>query len=160
MPPKKTEENKIPADPGHFIRSDIEATNLKKSDLPTKITAKNVVNKYRKMERKGPYKVPDIVLEEPSNTKEIDKTNAIEALEDIASLQPGKNAQLATKKISEKYKKIREVNKKKDKFKLPREIVKIETVETSQGDAKVPVSIEKPKSSARAAKKVTKNAIK
>ena len=160
MPPKKTEENKIPADPGHFIRSDIEATNLKKSDLPTKITAKNVVNKYRKMERKDPYKVPDIVLEEPSNTKEIDKTNAIEALEDIASLQPGKNAQLATKKISEKYKKIREANKKKDKFKLPREIVKIETVETSQGDAKVPVSIEKPKSSARAAKKVTKNAIK
>ena len=98
MPPKKTEENKIPADPGHFIRSDIEATNLKKSDLPTKITAKNVVNKYRKMERKGPYKVPDIVLEEPSNTKEIDKTNAIEALEDIASLKPGKNAQLAIKK--------------------------------------------------------------
>ena len=112
------------------------------------------------MERKGPYKVPDIVLEEPSSTKEIDKTNAIEALEDIASLQPGKNAQLATKKISEKYKKIREANKKKAKFKLPREIVKIETVETSQGDAKVPVSIEKPKSSARAAKKVTKNAIK
>ena len=39
---------------------------------------------------------------------------------------------------------------------MPGEIVKIETVETSQGDAKVPVSIEKPKSSVHAAKKVTK----
>ena len=27
---KKTEENKIPADAGHFIRSEIEATDLKK----------------------------------------------------------------------------------------------------------------------------------
>ena len=29
LPPKKT-ENKIPADAGHFIRSETEATNLKK----------------------------------------------------------------------------------------------------------------------------------
>ena len=63
---------------------------------------------------------------------------------------------LLPKKISEKYKKIREANKRKNKFKLPGEIVRIETVETSQGDVKVPVSIEKPKSSVRAAKKMTK----
>ena len=44
----------------------------------------------------------------------------------------------------------------KRKFKLPGEIVRIETVETSQGDVKVPLSIEKPESSVRAAKKVTK----
>ena len=30
VPPKKTEENNIPADAGHFIRSEIEITELKK----------------------------------------------------------------------------------------------------------------------------------
>ena len=149
MPPKKTEENKIPADAGHFIRSEIEATDLNKSDLATEIKGKNIVNKYRKMARKRPYKVPDIVLEEPSNTEEIDKVDKTETLEDIAPWQPGKSAQLAAKKIGEKYKKIKEANKRKNKFKLPGEIVKIETVETSQGDVKIPVSIQKQKSSVR-----------
>ena len=51
---------------------------------------------------------------------------------------------------------MREANKRKSKFKLPGEIVKIETVETSQGDVKIPVSVEKPRSSVRAAKKITK----
>ena len=51
---------------------------------------------------------------------------------------------------------MREANKRKNKLKLPGEIIRIETVETSQGDVKVPVSIKKPKSSVRAAKKVTK----
>ena len=105
MPPKKTEENKIPADAGHFIRSEIEVTNLKKSDLATKITAKNIVNKDRKTERKRPNKVPGIVLEEPSNTEEIDKIDTIETLEDIAALQPGRNAQLAVKKNKRKIQK-------------------------------------------------------
>ena len=113
LPPKKTEENKIPADAGHFIRSEIEVTNLKKSDLATKITAKNIVNKDRKTARKRPNKVPGIVLEEPSNTEEIDKIDTIETWEDIAALQPGKNAQLATKKISEKYKKLEKQAKEK-----------------------------------------------
>ena len=154
--PRKTEENKILSDAGHYIRSKIDATDLKKMNLPSKITAKNILNKYRKMARKRPYKVPDIVVEEPSNTEEIDKVDKTETLEDIAPLQPGKSAQLAAKKISEKYKKIKEANKIKNKFKLPGEIVKIETVETSQRDVKVPVSVEKPKSSVHAAKKVTK----
>ena len=112
------------------------------------------------MTRKHPYRVPDIVLEEPSNTEETDKIDTIETLEDIATPQPAKNAHLAAKKISEKYKKIRQANQRKNKFKLPGEIVKLEAVETSQGDVKVPVSIEKPKSSIRTAKKVTKNEIK
>ena len=154
--PRKTEENKILSDAGHYIRSKIDATDLKKMNLPSKITAKNILNKYRKMTRKRPYKVPDIVVEEPSNTEEIDKVDKTETLEDIPPLQPGKSAQLAAKKISEKYKKIKEANKIKNKFKLPGEIVKIETVETSQRDVKVPVSVEKPKSSVHAAKKVTK----
>ena len=46
-------------------------------------------------------------------------------LEDIATLEPGKNAQLAAKKISEKYKKIREAKARK-KFILPGEQVKID----------------------------------
>ena len=50
------------------------------------------------MARKRPYKVPDIVLEEPSNTEEIDKIDRIETLEDIATLQSGKKAQLVAKK--------------------------------------------------------------
>ena len=154
--PRKTEENKILSDAGHYIRSKIDATDLKKMNLPSKITAKNILNKYRKMARKRSYKVPDIVVEEPSNTEEIDKVDKTETLEDIAPLQPGKSAQLAAKKISEKYKKIKEANKIKNKFKLPGEIVKIETAETSQRDVKVPVSVEKPKSSVHAAKKVTK----
>ena len=78
LPPKKTEENKIPANAGHFIRSEIEVTDLKKSDLATKITAKNIVNKDRKTARKRPNKIPGIVLEEPSNTEEIDKIDTIE----------------------------------------------------------------------------------
>ena len=51
---------------------------------------------------------------------------------------------------------MREANRRKDNFKLPGEIVKIETIETSQGDVKVQVSVEKPQSSVRATKKIKK----
>ena len=68
-----------------------------------------------------------------------------------------KNAPLAAKKISEKYKKLREANARKQKYKIPGEIVRIEKVETNQGEVKVPVSIEKPKRSGKvAAKKIIK----
>ena len=154
---KKTPQNNIPADAGHFIWSEIDSTDLKKSNLATKITAKMIIDKYRKQARKKRYTVQSIVLEEAKNAEDFDNTDTIETLEDIVSLEPGKSAQLTAKKISEKYKKIREANKRKNKFKLPGEIVKIETVETSQGDVKVPVSVEKPQSSVRAAEKITKN---
>ena len=62
-------------------------------------------------------------------------------LEEISSLNPGKNAQIAAKKISGKYKKIRDAKK----YKIPAEIVKIEEVETPEGKIKVPISIEKVK---------------
>ena len=126
---------------------------MKKSNLASKITAKKIVDKYRKAARKKPYTVPNVVLEEPLNTEEIDRIDTIETIEDIATLEPGKNAQLAAKKISGKYKKMREANKRKNKFKRPGEIVRIKTVETSQGDVKVPVSVEKPRSSVPAAKR-------
>ena len=126
---------------------------FEKIKLTAKITAKKIVDKYRKASRKKPYTIPNIVLEEPSNTEEIDRIGTIETLEDMSTLQPGKSAQLTAKKISEKYKKMREANKRKNKFKLPDEIVKIETLETSQTDAKVLVSTEKPQSGVWAAKK-------
>ena len=73
----------------------------------------------------------------------------IQLLDKIATLEPGKNAQMAAKKISEKYKKLREANARKKKYKIPGEIVKIEEFETLQGKVKVPVSIEKSKNTAK-----------
>ena len=100
-----------------------------------------------------PYKTSTVKIDEPDNTENIDTTETIEALEDITSLQPGKKSQLAAKKISKKYKKMREANAKKNKFKIPGEIVTTETVETPQGQVKVPVSIENPKRSGKEAAK-------
>ena len=71
------------------------------------------------MARKTHYKVPNIVLEEPSKAEDIERVDTIKTLDDIATLQPGKNAQLAAKKIREKYKKMREAKNRKNKFKLP-----------------------------------------
>ena len=59
------------------------------------------------------------------------------------------NAQIASKKISEKYKKIRDAKK----YEIPGEVVKIEEIETPEGKIKVPVSIGKSK---KAAKKIIK----
>ena len=54
-----------------------------------------------------------MVLEDPSNAEDADRIDTIETLENIATLQPGKNAQLAAKKISEKYKKNERGQQKK-----------------------------------------------
>ena len=89
--------------------------------------------------------------------KDSETTETIRILDDIPTLEPGKIAQLAAKKNSKKYKKLREPNAKKRKYKLPGEIVTIKTVETPQGEVKVPVSIKKPKRSGKeAAKKIIK----
>ena len=107
------------------------------------------------MARKTPCKVLNIVLEEPSNAKDIDRVDTIETLDDTTTLQPGKNAQLAAKKISEKYSKMRETKNRKNKFKLSGEIVKIQTIETPQGEVNVPVSI--PKSNVSSVKTAKNN---
>ena len=83
--------------------------------------------------------------------KDSETVETINILEDISTLEPGKNTQLANKKISEKYKKLREANARKRKYNIPGEIVTIETVETPQGEVKVPVSIEKSKGSGKQA---------
>ena len=64
---------------------------MKQSNLATKLTAKNIIKKYRNLARKKPYKIPSISYTEPANTEEIDRTDTIETLADIASLQPGKS---------------------------------------------------------------------
>ena len=50
----------------------------------------------------------------------------IRILDDIAVLEPGKNVQIVAKKISQKYKKIREAKR----LKLPGEVAVGDTVET------------------------------
>ena len=98
-----------------------------------------------------------IKKETDETPKDTETTKILKVLDDIVTLEPGKNAQLAAKKISEKYKKISEATARKDRCKLPEEIVRIEKVETDQGEVKVPVSIEKPKRSGKeAAKKIIK----
>ena len=76
--------------------------------------------------------------------KDAETVETIKILKDIATLEPGKNGQLAAKKISEKYEKLREANARKKKYKIPGEIVTIKTVETPDGEVKIPVSVEKP----------------
>ena len=131
VPPKKETTNKIPDDAVPFIRTEIDSTNFKKENLTSKI---------RKDKTKKPYFYKEKTQEAP---KDSETTETIKILEDIANLEPGKNAQLAAKKISEKYKKMREALAKKWKYKIPGEIVKIKEVETQQGKVKVPVSVEK-----------------
>ena len=136
-PPKKVEINKILGDAAHFIRTEIDSTDFKKETLATKIRRnKNIRKPCKKM----------------VDTNNTDKDETIQILDDIAILEPGKNAQIAAKKISEKYRLIRQANAKK-KFKLPGEIVTTETIKTPQGDVKVPVSVPK-KSSRKAAKRI------
>ena len=126
VPAKNETTNNIPGDAVHFSRTEIDSTDFKKEDLTSKIKK----NKGRK-----PY-----VFKEK---KEMPADETIQLLNDIATLEPGKNAQLAAKNISEKYKEIREANARKQKYKIPGEIIRIEEVETPQGKAKVPVSVEK-----------------
>ena len=63
------------------------------------------------------------------DTNNADKDETKQILDDITILEPGKNTQIAAKKISKKYRLLRQANAKK-RFKLPGEIVTIETIKT------------------------------
>ena len=91
------------------------------------------------MARRKPYKRSPPVVDgtEPENDEISESKDTINTLETIAVLQPGKNAQLAAKKISEKDKKIREAKKCKNIFRLPGEILRVETVETPRGNVDI-----------------------
>ena len=95
---------------------------------------KKTVFKYKKWRTEVKYEIKE----------------TIDVLEEIVSLNPGRNVLIAAKKINGKYKKIRDATK----YKITGEIVKIEEVETPDGKIKVPVSTEKTK---KAAKKIIKN---
>ena len=123
VPPKKETTNKIPEDACLFIRIEIDLADFKKENLSSKI-------------RKDKTKKPIFYKEKKQEEVPEDSTETIKILEDIANLEPGKNAQLAAKKISEKHKKIREANARKRKYKIPGEIVRIEEVETPLGKSK------------------------
>ena len=131
LPLKKETTNKIPDDAAHFIRTEIVSTNFKKESLTSKI---------RKDETKKPYFYKEKTEE---GQKDSETTETIKILDNIANLEPWKNAQLAAKKINEKYKRVRETLAKKWKYKITGETVKIKEVETQQGKVKVPVSVEK-----------------
>ena len=45
--------------------------------------------------------------------KDSETAETMKILNEIAALEPGKNAQLAAKKLSQKYKKLREANARK-----------------------------------------------
>ena len=101
VPPKKEETDKIPDDVGHFIRTEIDSTDLKKENLASKVRKNKIRKPYISKENKEDM------------AKDSETVETIKLLDDIAKLKPGKNAQLAAKKISEKYKKLREANAKK-----------------------------------------------
>lgn len=132
-PSKKVESNKISGDSGHFIRAEIENTDFKKENLSSKIRTKS---------NRKPYQKPKI---DRDNTDE-----TVKMLEDIAKLEPGKNAQIAAKKISEKYKLLRA----KKKFKLPGEVAVGDTIQTKEGE-KIKLVVPPPKiSSQKTAKRI------
>ena len=120
IPSKKETSNNIPADAAHFIRTEIDLTDFKKENLTTKVKKQNKTKK------------PYIKKETDEMPKDTETTEILKVLDDIATLEPGKNGQLAAKKISEKYKKTREATARKNRYKLLGEIVRIEKVETDQ----------------------------
>ena len=141
VPPKNEIDNSK-----HFIvKTEIDSTDFKKENLASKVRKDKT--------KKQPYFYKEKTQDTP---KDSETTETIKILDEIATLEPGKNAQVASKKTSEKYKKIREANAKKRKYKLSGEIVTIETVETPQGEVKIPVSIEKPIGSKKQLKKIIK----
>ena len=93
----------------------------------------------------------------------IDRDNTdetVKMLEDIAKLEPGKNAQIAVKKISEKYKLLRA----KKKFKLPGEVPLGDTIQTKER-GKIKIVVPPPKTSSQKRikdkyKKIRRNKIK
>ena len=86
-----------------------ETIDLKKTSGAS-FAAKNIMKKYRNLARKKPYEkrpVPTSVVEENNNPEDIID------LGDIATLKPNKNAQIAAKKITEKYKDMQQKKKAK-----------------------------------------------
>ena len=89
-----------------IVRTKIDSTDFKKENLALKV-------------RRNKTKKPYLDLKKWRPEVEDKTAETLNILQDIAALQPGKNAQIAAKKIREKYKKMREALIKKKKYKLP-----------------------------------------
>ena len=104
-------------------KTDIGENIYQKKTSSGQIAAKKLVKKYRNLARKKPYKRP-ISAPTVDVTEEVsDNEDTINDIDNIATLQPGRNAQIVVKKISEKYKKMRSKKPKRAEspkiFKLP-----------------------------------------
>ena len=115
----------------------VDNINLKKTS-GAQLAAKKIVKKYRNLATKKPP-----VTTEFGNLETIDynKDTSINDLNDIAKLKPGKSAQIAAKKISEKYKKIRS-KKPPLPFKLT-DVVDAETVDYNKDTSLIDVASNK-----------------
>ena len=91
IPPKKETANEIPGYAGHFIRTEIHSTDFKKENLASKI---------RKTKTRKPYVSKEKTKE--MLPKDSETAETIKILNDIATLEPGKNAHLTAKKITQK----------------------------------------------------------
>ena len=107
VPPKKEDSHQIPWDAGHFIKTEIDNTDFKNGNLASKDIRKKGVRK--------PYL---------KTKKDRNENETIKILENIAILEPGKNAQIAAKKINDKYRK---------KYKLPGKVAVGDVIETADG---------------------------
>ena len=78
------------------------------------IAAKNFVKKCRNLAGRTPYQRPlqTDADKEQKDDEVSDQEDTINTLDVIAELHPGKNSQIAAKKISQKYKKIRKQKSK------------------------------------------------
>ena len=83
-PPKKGTTNNIPPDAQHFLRTEIDSTDFKNENLTTKLRGNKATNPY-------------FFLKNIPKDLETDKT--LQLLDEISTLKPGENAQLATQKI-------------------------------------------------------------
>ena len=126
---------------------------MEKSSGATQLVAKNIAKKYRNLVRKKPYKRPPAgVVERKTKNDDIsDGEDTLNTFDTIAELQPGKNAQIAAKNISEKYKKMREAKRRKNIFRLSGQIVPSAPVVTAQGDVVIPAPVASQKVSVRRA---------
>ena len=93
VPPKKEPAKNIPEDAAQFIRTEFDSTNFKKENLASKVREK-------KTTARTPYL--SIKKETVDLPKYNETTEILKVLDDITTLEPGKNAQLAARKISEK----------------------------------------------------------
>ena len=134
VPPKKIDQNKILGDAGHFIRTEIDSTDFKNENLASKI-------KKSKKSKKTPYqktvKIDDILDQDA----QIEVKKLSEKYPQKFKL-PGETGKVfntdinrlkASKKIKEKYKKIRQNKVKSRKIiesnKVNRILKDIDTVE-------------------------------